>query len=254
MKIFINDYLLEIKGVDYMVIIAVFLSLSFLVFYLNRRSKNRASTNKSGGVLSTDALEMPHGLFFSRYHTWTHLDQSGTAKVGLDDLLVHITGEVKVGKVLDAGEKIRKGDFLAELVQNEKTLRIYSPIAGEVMELNPLLSKNPGLINADPYHEGWICKIKPFSWVTDVQSCFLAEDAEMWARQELARFKDFMAESVARNSPDPSFVALQDGGEMCDKPLADLPKEIWREFQDDFLSRKKFCKSGRWISPTEGRK
>jgi glycine cleavage system H protein len=243
MESFLNNSAFGIKEIEYLVVIAFLILLVPFGYFLNKRARKRAEFAKSGEILTSESIIMPQGLFFSRYHTWTFLERSGSAKVGLDDLLVHITGKVQLRWVLETGEKIRKGDFIAELEQNNKMLRIYSPIAGEVLEVNPLLAQNPELINSDPYQEGWILKIKPFSWVTDIHSCFLAEDADMWARQELLRFKDFLAESVVRNSPDPSLVTLQDGGELCDQPLAHLPNEIWQEFQQDFLSRRRPCKS-----------
>lgn len=239
------------KGLEYLVIIAFLLLLIPFLYFLNKRARKKNRVDRPSDILSLESLQIPQGLFFSRYHTWTYLERSGSAKVGLDDLLVHITGEVRLGKLVEVGEKIKKGDFLAELVQNEKSLRVYSPIAGKVMEVNPLLNKNPELINTDPYQQGWIFKIKPFSWVTDIHSCFLAEDADMWARQELSRFKDFLAESVVKNSPDPSSVTLQDGGELHDKPLAGLPNEIWQEFQLDFLSKRKNCKSKIWFGQSD---
>lgn len=252
MDAFSYNNIFETKGIEYLVIIAFLLLLIPFWFFLNKRAKNRARIGKSTGNLSPESIEIPQGLFFSRYHTWTHLERSGFAKVGLDDLLVRITGEIQLSKVLETGDRIKKGDFLAEFVQNEKTLRIYSPIAGEVVELNPLLNENPELLNTDPYLKGWICKIKPTSWVTDTHSYFLAEDASMWARQELSRFKDFLAESLSKTSPDPSLVVLQDGGELREQPLAELPSEIWQEFQQDFLSKKRPCKNKNCYRQIEG--
>jgi glycine cleavage system H protein len=85
-------------------------------------------------------------------------------------------------------------------------------------------------------------KIKPTSWVADTQSYFLAEDASLWARQELERFKDFLAESIVKYSPDPSSLVLQDGGELRDQPLSELPNEVWQDFQQEFMSKKVLCK------------
>jgi glycine cleavage system H protein len=52
----------------------------------------------------------------------------------------------------------------------------------------------------------------------------------------LERFKDFLASSMAKYSPDPSKIILQDGGELRDQPLSDLPQEIWQDFQQNFLN------------------
>lgn len=231
------------KGIEYIVIIAFLALLIPFWISLNRLSKNKKQLQTSLGSLSPDSLQIPQGLFFSRFHTWTHLEKSGVAKVGLDDLLVHITGEVKLCRILDSGERIRKGDFLGEIVQNDKRLRIYSPISGEIMEANSLLFTNPELLNEDPYQKGWMYKIKPTSWVTDTHSYFLAEDATLWAKQELDRFKDFLSQSISKYSPEPSSLILQDGGELRDQPLSELSNEVWQDFQDDFLSKKVLCRN-----------
>lgn len=239
---FTYNNIFETKGLEYLAIIAFFAILIPFWIVLNKKIRNKKQSGASAH-LTSESLSIPQGLFFSKYHTWAHLDRAGFAKVGLDDLLVRITGEVTFNRLLESGEKIRKGDFIAEVMQNGKSLRIYSPISGEIMEANPVLAKNPEYLNEDPYQKGWIYKIKPFSWVTDTHSYFLAEDANMWTRQELVRFKDFVAESLAKYSSDPSAIVLQDGGELRNEPLSELPAEIWQDFQTEFLSKKSPCRN-----------
>ena len=251
MEGFSYNNIFETKGIEYLAIIAFFAILIPFWLLLNKQVKNKKQIQKSLGNLSPDSLQIPQGLFFSRFHTWTHLERSGVAKVGLDDLLVHITGEVKLSRILDSGERIKKGDFLGEIVQEDKRLKIYSPISGEIMESNPMLVHNPEVLNQDPYQKGWMYKIKPTSWVTDTQSYFLAEDASLWATQELVRFKDFLARSIGKYSPDPSSVILQDGGELRDQPLSGLPDEVWQDFQQDFLSKKVLCRNKKCFRESE---
>jgi glycine cleavage system H protein len=231
------------KGIEYIVIIAFLLLLIPFWIALNRQSNKKKQLQQSLNKLTPASITIPQGLFFSRSHTWAHLERSGVAKVGLDDLLVHITGKVKLNRILDSGERIRKGDFICEIVQKDKRLKIYSPISGEILETNPLIVENPELLNEDPYQKGWVYKIKPTSWVTDTQSYFLAEDATLWAKQELDRFKDFLSQSCVKYSPFPSSVILQDGGELRDQPLSELSSEVWQDFQDDFLSKKELCRN-----------
>jgi glycine cleavage system H protein len=237
----------ETKGIEYLVIVAFFLILIPFWILLNRRVKVARQSQKSPGVLTASSLQIPQGLFFSRYHTWAHLEKSGVAKIGLDDLLLRITGEVKFSRFVNSGEKIRKGDFLAEIVQKDKVLKIYSPISGEIVEANPMLKVSPELMNEDPYVKGWMYKIKPISWVADTNSYFLAEDATSWSIKELERFKDFLATSIGKYSPEPSGAILQDGGELCDQPLSELPNEVWQDFQQDFLSKKVVCRKIRCV-------
>lgn len=248
---FTYNNIFETKGIEYLVIIVFFAILIPFWLLLNRQVKLKKQIEKTLGILTANALKVPHGIFFSRFHTWTHLEKSGVAKVGLDDLLLHITGEVKFSPYIKSGERVKKGDLLAKIDQNGKILKIFSPISGEIMEANSELANSPELLNEDPYLKGWMYKVKPSSWVTDTQSYFLAEDATTYAMQELERFKDFLATSVEKYSPMPSNIVLQDGGELIDNPLSELPDEVWQEFQQDFLSKKVICRKNNWSRESE---
>lgn len=228
----------ETKGIEYLATIAFFAILIPFWLLLNRQIKTKKQSQKSTGILNINTLKIPQGLFFSKFHTWTHLGVSGVARVGLDDLLLHMIGEVKFDRIKTPGEKIKKGDLLARIEHKGNILKVFSPISGEIMEANPVLSTNPELLNEDPYVKGWLYKIKPISWTADTYSYYLAEDATLFSRQELDKFKEFISASLGKYSPQPSMLILQDGGELLDQPLSGLPPEAWQEFQEDFLGKK----------------
>lgn len=240
---FTYNNIFETKGIEYLAIIAFIIILIPFWVFLNRQLKVNRQVQKTLGALTADSLKIPQGLFFSRFHSWTHLEKSGVAKVGLDDLLVHITGAVKFSPYLKPGEKVKKGDLLAEIDQHGKLLKIFAPISGEIVEANAELADNPGLLNQDPYMKGWMYKIKPTSWVADTNSYFLAEEATTWAIKELDRVKDFLTSSVGKYATMPSNIVLQDGGELVDQPLSELSNDVWKEFQQDFLSQKVVCRN-----------
>jgi glycine cleavage system H protein len=227
----------ETKGIEYLAIIAFLVLLIPFWLLLNKKSKVSNQIRKASGLLTTNVLNIPRGLFYSKNHTWAHLEKSGTAKVGLDDLLLHFTGEVKLTCTKNPDEIIKKGDSLAEIDQKGKLLRIYSPISGRIMLANPLLPESPEVLNEDPYGKGWICKIQPTNWVEETKSYYLAEEAVKWSATELERFKDFLALSMVKHSPEPAMVILQDGGELSDKALSAMPREIWQDFQEEFLDQ-----------------
>jgi glycine cleavage system H protein len=226
----------ETKGIEYLIIIAFLLMIIPFWIAINRRSGISGKIKKAIGILSANILRIPQGLFYSQNHTWTHLEKSGVAKVGLDDLLQHLTGDVKFSNLKTPGNFINKGELLADIGQNGKLLQINSPISGRIMKTNSILFENPGVINEDPYEKGWIYEIKPSEWIADTDSYYLAEEAVAWSTKELERFKDFMAGSMKKYSPKTSMLILQDGGELCDKPLSGLPDEIWHDFQKSFLN------------------
>lgn len=233
---FTYNNIFDTKGIEYLVIIAFFAILILFWLTLNKQVQIRKRIQKTLSSITAKALKIPQGLFFSENHTWTYLGRSGVAKVGLDDLLMHITGEVKFNNLRYQGEKISKGDLLAEINQNGKILMIFSPVSGDVVKTNPVLTNNPELLNEDPYQKGWMYEIKPTNWIGDTKSYYVAEEATNWIEKELEMFKDFLAISVDKLTPSSPNLILQDGGEVTDHVLSELPEEVWQQFQEDFLS------------------
>jgi glycine cleavage system H protein len=236
MNAFSYHNIFETKGIEYLVVIAFLLLLVPFWIMLNKRSSRRRS-NTQPGRLTEKTLKIPQGILFNRNHTWTYLTMSGTAKVGLNDMLLHITGDISFPRLKDSGT-IRKGEILTEIVQNGKTLRIYSPVSGEIVAANTVLEKEPFIVCDDPYGAGWVYKIKPSNWSDETRSYFLAAEATTWFGMELQRFRDFLSKSAAQYNPG-SKVVLQDGGELTDTPMADMPPEMWSQFQHDFLDPQK---------------
>jgi glycine cleavage system H protein len=226
----------DTKGIEYIFVIGYLLILIVFWRIVTRQLKVRTWLQRTFGNLSADMLRIPQGILYNRNHTWIHLEESGTARIGLDDLLQHITGEVQFSHLRIPGELISKGDLLTEIHQEGKHLRIASPISGKILDTNSELSESPELLNEDPYKKGWIYKIKPSNWIAETNSCYLAEEATNWSLNELQRFKDFLAESMKKYSSGSSMVILQDGGELRDNTLSQLPSEVWQAFQNDFLS------------------
>jgi glycine cleavage system H protein len=226
----------DTKGIEYLVIIAFLLLLIPFWLALNRKVTLKEQFQKVLGVLSASILRVPQGIFYSKNHTWAYLEKSGTAKVGLDDLLLHITGEVNLRQLKNPGESISKGELLAEVDQNGKSLQVFSPISGTILDSNALLSVNRNLLNEDPYGKGWIYDLKPTNWVAEISSLYLAEEATNWLKKELDRYKDFLATNLGKYLPETSLAVLQDGGELIDNSLSDLPGEMWQDFQKEFLN------------------
>lgn len=232
---FSYNNIFDTKGTEYLIIIGFLLMIIPFWILINRQVSIKASIRSAVGILSESILKIPHGLLFSKNHTWAHLEKSGVAEVGIDDFILHVTGDVKITNMKEPGRHISKGERMADIVHNGKLLQVFSPISGRVTEINSILENRPSMIGQDPYEKGWICKIDPTNWKEETDDCFRAVEARNWFRGELQRLKDFLAGSVYKYSPEMSPMMLQDGGELCDRPLSDLPGEIWSDFQTAFL-------------------
>ncbi len=226
------------KGIEYITILTFFAILIPFWLLLNKKVSIKKKLSEALGVLTAGILRIPQGLFYSKNHTWTHLEKSGAAKVGIDDLLLHITGQVAFKDLKNPGEFIYKGELLTRIDQDGKLLDIYSPISGKILNTNNELNENPEMLIEDPYGLGWIYKIKPTAWVDETKSYFLAEEASKWSASELERFKDFLAGAAEKYSEEPTLMVLQDGGELRNNILSEMPVEIWNDFQESFLNAK----------------
>jgi glycine cleavage system H protein len=234
---FSYNNIFETKGIEYLIIITFLLLIIPFWLLINKREAIKSRIRSTLGILTAEILRIPQGIFYSNNHTWTHLEKSGIAKVGLDDLVLHVTGDVMLRNLKKPGNFINKGESLADIDHNGKKLQLTSPISGRVTNINPLLSEHPGIINEDPYENGWIYEVRPSEWISETESYHLAGDAVTWLQEEVERLKDFLAVSMRKYSPGNSFTVLQDGGQLCDNPLAGLPDEIWQDFQKSFLKQ-----------------
>jgi len=227
----------DTKGIEYLFVIGYLIILIVFWKVSGKQLKVKKQIQEILGKFTANILRIPQGLFYNKNHTWSYLEKSGAAKVGMDDFIQHVTGIVNFNTLKNPGENIKKGDLLTEIDQNGKVLRVFSPISGKILDTNSVLYENPEILNEDPYEKGWLYRIKPSNWVSETNSYFLAEEATNWFTQELERFKDFLAGGAMRKfSSEPSMILLQDGGEIRDHVLSELPSEVWKDFQKEFLN------------------
>jgi glycine cleavage system H protein len=237
MEGFTYTNIFETKGIEYLAIITFFLVLIPFWMLLSRPVKIRSAITKAIGTLSLGSFHLPQGIFFSGQHSWTYLEKSGLAKVGVDDFLVKVIGEVNLVRLKNPGERVQKGELLGTIDQGGKKLNIYSPVTGEIRDINAALTTNPLLLLDDPYEKGWFCRIKPEKWVAETSGYYFAEGALEWVEQELSRFRDFITNALGKSNGNSQLV-LQDGGELMAEPLHALSGDIWEAFQHDFIDEK----------------
>lgn len=231
MDAFSYTNIFQTKGIEYLIIIA-FLILIVPFWQIITRPVVRQKIKEVVGFLSEKILKIPRGLQYSKNHTWAHLNKSGDAVIGIDDLLNHLLGEVEVNPLKETGELVKKGEKIIELNQGDKKLDLVSPISGKLLSYNNLLKEEPSLINSEPYDNGWLAHIVPESWVQESSGFVTGEDAVSWENEEFLKFKDFMAQTTGENEK----VILQEGGEIIDNPLSGFSQDVWSKFQKQFLN------------------
>lgn len=103
--------------------------------------------------------KVPADLKYAKSHEWIRVS-GDTAVVGITDHAQHELTDVVFVELPAVGRAVKAGEACA-VVESVKTASdIYSPVSGEVVEANKSVVDNPGLVNTDPYGEGWFYKIK----------------------------------------------------------------------------------------------
>lgn len=237
MEAYTYSNLFDTKGIEYIIIIFFLLLLIPFWIIINRKSEVADKIRNSIKALTVGSLRIPKGLFFSRNHTWLQLEKSGDARIGIDDFLLKVLGDVRIEPLKVTGEKIRKGDVIALLEQEGKQLKLHAPVSGQISGFNEELVGNTSTLARDPYGEGWLFKVEPDNWKTETTGYTLGKESLNWMDRELQRLKDFLSISFSKNNDLHLAPVFQEGGELQMNPLAGLETKVWDDFQYEFLEQ-----------------
>jgi glycine cleavage system H protein len=102
---------------------------------------------------------VPSDLKYAKSHEWIRVS-GDTGTVGITDHAQHELTDIVFVELPAVGRKVKVGEACA-VVESVKTASdIYSPVSGEITEVNPAVVDNPALVNTDPHAAGWFYKIK----------------------------------------------------------------------------------------------
>lgn len=101
------------------------------------------------------------GTKFTKEHEWIIISSEGLAMIGISDFAQEQLGDIVSVELPKVGSKFRQMQPLAIVDSVKTSSDIYSPLSGEVVQVNDELSEHPEWINESPYELGWIVKIKP---------------------------------------------------------------------------------------------
>jgi len=117
----------------------------------------------------------PEDLYYTSSHEWLKLEDDGIATVGISDFAQSELGDVVYVELPEIGSTVSAKDEVS-VVESVKTASdIYSPVSGEIIEVNESLDDSPESVNSGPYENGWLYKIK-LSNETELDELLSAED------------------------------------------------------------------------------
>jgi len=104
--------------------------------------------------------EVPSELKYSRSHEWVRDEGDGTVTVGITDHAQALLGDLVFVELPEPGTAVSAGAECAVVESVKAASDVYSPVTGEVTEINEALADAPEIINGDAYGEGWMFKVR----------------------------------------------------------------------------------------------
>ncbi|KAF9668202.1 hypothetical protein SADUNF_Sadunf15G0104700 [Salix dunnii] len=98
-------------------------------------------------------------LKYAESHEWVKVD-GNTATVGITDHAQDHLGDVVFVELPEVGATVSQGSGFGAVESVKATSDVYSPVSGNVVEVNEELNNSPGLVNSSPYEKGWIMKVE----------------------------------------------------------------------------------------------
>ena len=119
--------------------------------------------------------ESPDNLKYLASHEWIKLEDDGTVTVGISDYAQDLLGDIVFVELPEIGQQLEAEKEAAVVESVKAASDIYSPVRGEVLEINEKLLDEPEIINNSPYEEGWIFKIQPND-IESIKNLLTAEE------------------------------------------------------------------------------
>jgi glycine cleavage system H protein len=104
-------------------------------------------------------MSVPAELRYTEEHEWVAID-GDTASVGITDYAAESLGDVVYVSLPSVGSAVSAGEPCGEVESTKSVSDLYSPVDGEVTEVNEELDGDPGLVNAEPYGAGWMFRVR----------------------------------------------------------------------------------------------
>ena len=104
---------------------------------------------------------MIEGVKFTKEHEWVKMTNEGQATIGISDFAQQQLGDIVSVELPKVGSNFRRMQTMAIVDSVKASSDIYSPLSGEVIQVNVELSEHPEWINQSPYELGWMVKLKP---------------------------------------------------------------------------------------------
>ena len=122
----------------------------------------------------------PSEYLYSKEHEWVRVEDD-ICVLGITEFAQQELGEVVYVELPEAGQVFDTNDEIGTIESVKAVAEVYTPVAGEIVEINDAVVDDPELLNEDPHAEGWLVKIR-FSSAADLKALMSSEQYEEYVK------------------------------------------------------------------------
>lgn len=122
-------------------------------------------------------MSYPKDLKYTKEHEWVRDNGDGTVTIGITEFAQGELGDIVFVEIEPEGSEFDQDEVFGTVEAVKTVSELYSPVGGEIIEINEELEDEPELVNSDPYGDGWMVKIK-VSDASELNSLLSADEYE----------------------------------------------------------------------------
>ena len=217
------------KGIEYIIVLGF---LFILIYFWQRLNRTRPAIHpgyKAGvhAISLVDWFTLADNYQYHQGHSWAAKTGENRVRIGVDDFVQKLIGRVDKITVPEKGALVKQGETGLLFDVAGKQIPVLSPVDGTVTAVNEKLVQDTGMMQDDPYGQGWLFEVIPGDWKKDKSQLLSGELAKAWLRQQVDRISELMTARMG--------VVMQDGGSIAPGFARELEPEKWAELTRDFL-------------------
>jgi glycine cleavage system H protein len=127
-------------------------------------------------------MEFPQELKYSKEHEWLKID-GNTVTIGITDYAQDSLGDVVYVELPQEGTAMVKGETFGVIESVKAVSDLYSPVSGNIVEVNDSIIDNPDVVNEEPYGDAWMLKVE-LSSAEELDELLSPEDYKQYVEEE----------------------------------------------------------------------
>jgi CheY-like chemotaxis protein len=179
----------------------------------------------------TPEFLIPGGVFISDGHCWANINEKGMVKVGIDDFARKLIGTIDAIEFPNLGLRVKKGQPLFTVKQENRSATFNSPISGKVEEINKLLNTDIESIEITPYENNWICQIESEELDSEIPQLKIGKAAVTFYQEDIENLQALKKKIKTGKDED------KNNGHLYIGEMEKLDDASWKRYSEEFFEK-----------------